>query len=203
MVSDMRIATYEEAQVLLRGNSESGGANASLGIAGLGVNGVADTGTGMTNLAAMFDRLSANLPSSAALRPAQQGVAGTDLDCSLFASGVRVQRLLGASDPRKPGDGVGPDSQAVLDVPIRCMAQMPSTVSPVISRPSLQPTSAQGADASGLSYWQILASWVRPDWEAWVALFASALALLATGLVVQARARAKPRRSAGAEVSDH
>lgn len=101
IVADMRIATHAEARALLQGSSLPGGT---------------DAGGGTATLSALLDRLSVSMPS-ASERTAQRS-DGAGLDCALFADGVRVRRVLGASDPRKPGEMAGPASAMELDVPM-------------------------------------------------------------------------------------
>lgn len=181
MVSDMRIATHEEAQALLQGSVLPGGA---------------DIGAGTATLSALLDRLSATMPSAAVLRPQPQGVAGAYLDCALFAEDLRVQRLLGANDSRKSVDGVGPRSAVELDVPIRCMARLARTAPTSTDRQAVQPVLDQGTKATSLHSWQSLGLWLNPD-GTWLMAFAgSAVAVAVFGLVARARAHRNLRHSA-------
>ena len=170
MVSEMRIATHEEARALLQGSVLPG-----------------DVGAGTATLSALLDRLSATMPSSAVLAPELHGVAGADLDCALFAEDVRVRRLLGAGYPHMPGEDVGPESAVALDIPIRCIAKVSRTPSPSPGRQSLQPASDQGTEDSGVRHWQT--AWVRSEGVWWMAFAGSAVVLVGFGLVARVRAR--------------
>ena len=181
LLSEMRIATHEEAQALLRDSA---------------LPGRADFGAGTATLSALLDRLGAPTPPSTAVMPRPQGVAGADLDCALFAENVRVRRLLGAHESPKPGDGVEPASAMVLDVPIRCIAQLARMAPAPADRRAGRPVLDQASQATGPPPWPALGSWLNADSAWWMALAGSAVGLAVFGLVARAltqtRARAHP-----------
>lgn len=179
IVADMRIATQAEARALLQGGSLPGGT---------------DSGGGTATLSALLDRLSVSMPSSADLAAPGPAGAGAGLDCALFADGVRVRRLLGASDPHKPGESAGSTSAMGLDVPIRCLATVSRLAAPAPGKESIQPVSDPTREVSGGPFRPRIEDWVTANSTGLTALAGSTLvlvALVAFGLAARARIRLK------------
>lgn len=177
IVADMRIATHAEAQALLQGG---------------GLPGSADAGAATATLSALLDHLRTTLPSPTSVTPRMHGTAGAvnaDLDCALFAHSVRVLRLLGASDVRKPAESAGPASAMWLDVPIRCLATVPRVESPAPVRLAVPAAADRATEGTGLQRGPATLAWVRAHSDWLVILAASVVLTGVLGLAARARAR--------------
>lgn len=176
IVADMRIATHAEARALLQSGNLPGGT---------------DAGGGTATLAALLDRLSVSMPSSADRTAQRPDGAGAGLDCALFADGIKLRRLLGTSDPHKPGESAGPASAMGLDVPIRCLATLPRVAAPAPGRLAFQPAADQARESSGGQLRPMIETRTTANGMGLAALAGSTLALVAFGLAARARIRVK------------
>lgn len=177
IVADMRIATHAEAQALLQGG---------------GLPGSADAGAGTATLSALLDRLRTTLPSPVRITPKMHGsgeAVNADLDCALFAQSVRVLRLLGGSEVRKPAESSGPASAMWLDVPIRCLATVPHAAAPAPARQAVPAAADKATEGAGLQRGPATLAWVRAHSDWLVILAASAVLTGVLGLAARARAR--------------
>lgn len=182
LVADMRIATYDEAKVLLQGDGLSGGA---------------DAGAGRATIAALLGRLPALMPSSADHTPRSRVIGEVALDCALFGDSADVRRLLDVGDAHKAGESAGRESAMGLDLPIHCLATAPQAALPAVARRVLPSVPDQGLETFGIQLGPMIEASIKPYSRWLMAMAGTALVVVIVGLTAGVRARASRRARTG------